>query len=161
MCIIKSAKWFWQQLNAKVLILNCRLKMDLFSGWPFSGSRGFWDEPGYGYYGTRPRIPTSFYDTNPFYSEAPEWYGGMSNFPLHRASKHRSPFERNNCTPFDNVFADRTCYPRNNTARSHVEPELPNTPVNSQSVAMEKGVAKLKKLPDAPAVSPSTTDICQ
>jgi len=102
------------------------------------------------------------YDTNLFYSEASDWYSGTSNFPLHRPSKHYSPFERNNCMPFNNMFADRTCYTRNNTTGSHVEPELPNTPMNSQSVVMEKGVAKLKKpeeTMDVPAVSLPTASV--
>lgn len=123
--------------------------MDLFSGWASYGSRSGWDVPGYGCYGTRShpsmRRP-NFYDyPNLFYDEPAEWYPS-THFPLHRANKNRSPFERKNRSPFDNnVSVGRPRHPRA-TIGNDAEQELHDTPYNGQSVTMEKGV-EIKKKP--------------
>ena len=122
--------------------------MDVLSGWPFYGSRGFRDEPGYGCYGTGsyPRKRPAYEPSNPFYSDS-DWYPGMTHSPFHRHTKFGSPFDRRNhsmfCNPFEVDCQQKTrtsAKPKASVNRSPVEKQC-EKPLNTMDATMATSTA--------------------
>ena len=118
--------------------------MDVLSGWPFYGSRGFWDEPGYGCYGigSYPRA----YDepSNPFYSDS-DWYPGMTYSPFHRHTKFGSPNERRNHSMLCNLDCQQktriSAKPKTSVNHSPVDNKQCEKPLNTMDATMATSTA--------------------